>query len=68
MEPQNFGSYSLQPRINLKREVVADTTSDPKGTLVRKDDGKCSSSSAANGCEMPVDSSANKLPIILGVV
>lgn len=68
MERPDFGSYTLQPRINLKRSLAVDATVEPSGTLVRKDEHKCSSSTEANTCEMPVDSSATKLPIILGIV
>lgn len=62
-----FRNYALQPRINLRRSIVADATADIPAKVVARDDDDCRASADANTCEKPYGKDAMKLPIILGI-
>jgi hypothetical protein len=70
MAAPNFGTYVLQPRINLRRSLITDPMTETASTIVKREekDDRCSGASKSDTCELPVDSNATRLPIILGIV
>jgi hypothetical protein len=65
METPEFGSYVMQPRINLRRSLVTEDTANASTKLATRE---CRDSANSNTCEKPVDGTSTKLPIILGIV
>lgn len=68
MDTPDFGSYVLQPRINLRRNLVSEDAINASAKLATRESKTCRDSENSNTCEKPVDGASTKLPIILGIV
>lgn len=58
----NIDEYRMQPRINLRRDLVSTSHLQPR------DKEKCKSTEDSDTCEKPVGPSATTIPIVLGIV